>query len=76
MRVVAHVRVSSAHQQEAYGPEVQSASIRAWAKAGGHKVVAGETDVISGASELRDRAGWCEAAGAILGQGIDKEARQ
>lgn len=65
MRVVAYMRVSSAHQQEAYGPEVQSAAIRAWAKAGGHKVVAWETDVISGASELRDRAGWCEAAALI-----------
>lgn len=65
MRVVAYVRVSSAHQQEAYGPEVQSAAIRAWAKAAGHKVVAWQIDVISGASELRDRAGWCEAAALI-----------
>lgn len=67
MRVVAYVRVSSAHQQEAYGPEVQSAAIRAWAKAGGHKVVSWQTDVISGASELRDRAGWCEAAALVKG---------
>ncbi|MEZ0354095.1 recombinase family protein [Mycobacterium sp. pR1184] len=65
MRVVAYVRVSSAHQAEAYGPEVQRAAIRKWAKAGGHKVVSWQTDVISGASELRDRAGWCEAAALV-----------
>lgn len=62
MRVVAYVRVSSAHQQEAYGPEVQREAIRKWANAGGHKIVSWQTDVISGASDLRDRAGWCEAA--------------
>lgn len=65
MRVVAYVRVSSAHQQEAYGPEVQREAIRKWAKAGGHKIVSWETDVISGASELRDRAGWCGAAALV-----------
>ncbi|ETZ32339.1 recombinase family protein [Mycobacterium intracellulare MIN_061107_1834] len=46
---------------------MQSAAIRAWAKAGGHKVVSWQTDVISGASELRDRAGWCEAAALVKG---------
>lgn len=65
MRVVAYVRVSSAHQAEAYGPEVQRAAIGKWAKANGHKVVSWQTDVISGASELRDRAGWCEAAALV-----------
>jgi DNA invertase Pin-like site-specific DNA recombinase len=57
MRVVAYVRVSSAHQAEAFDPEVQRAARRKWATANGHKVVAWQTDVISGASELRDRAG-------------------
>jgi hypothetical protein len=36
MRVVAYIRVSSAHQAEAYGPEVQRAAIAKWAKANGH----------------------------------------
>ena len=65
MRVVAYVRVSSAHQQQAYGPEVQREAVRAWAKAGQHKIVAWQEDTISGASELRDRAGWCEAAALV-----------
>lgn len=65
MRVVAYVRVSSAHQQEAYGPDVQREAIRKWAKAGGHRIVDWQTDVISGASELRDRAGWCGAAALV-----------
>jgi DNA invertase Pin-like site-specific DNA recombinase len=57
--------VSSAHQAEAYGPEVQRAAIAKWAKANGHQVVAWQTDVISGASELRNRVGWCEAAALV-----------
>jgi DNA invertase Pin-like site-specific DNA recombinase len=65
VRVVAYVRVSSAHQAEAYGPEVQRSAIRAWAKAEKHKVVAWPEDVISGASELRNRAGWQEAAAFV-----------
>jgi Resolvase, N terminal domain len=67
MRVVAYVRVSSAHQAEAYGPDVQRAAITKWAKANGHKIVAWYTDVISGASELRNRVGWCEAAANAAG---------
>jgi DNA invertase Pin-like site-specific DNA recombinase len=65
MRVAAYIRVSSAHQAEAFGPEVQRAAITQWAKANGHKVVAWHTDVISGASELRNRVGWCEAAALV-----------
>ncbi len=65
MRVVAYIRVSSAHQQEAYGPELQRAAICAWAKVGRHKIVSWQTDVISGASELRDRAGWSGAAALV-----------
>jgi DNA invertase Pin-like site-specific DNA recombinase len=44
---------------------VQRDAITHWAKAGGHKVVSWETDVISGASELRDRAGWSKAAALV-----------
>ena len=73
MRVVAYVRVSSAHQQEAFGPAIQRAAIEKWAKANGHKVVSWQEDTISGASELRDRAGWCDAAALVkagMAQGI------
>ena len=62
MKLVAYVRVSSARQQEAYGPTNQRAAIQQWAKAAGHKVVSWQTDVIGGASELRDRSGWRAAA--------------
>lgn len=62
MRVVAYLRVSTAKQQEAYGPAVQRADITAWAKAHGHKVIDWQQDVISGASELQNRTGWCLAA--------------
>lgn len=65
MRVVAYVRVSSAHQAEAFGPDVQRTAIGKWAKANGHKIVDWQTDVISGASELRNRVGWCEAAALV-----------
>lgn len=62
MKVVAYLRVSTTKQQEAYGPEVQRKAIRQWAKVNGHRVIAWHTDVISGASELHDRAGWRDAA--------------
>jgi DNA invertase Pin-like site-specific DNA recombinase len=62
VKVVAYVRVSTAKQQEAYGPDVQKTAIRLWAKANGHKVVDWQEDAISGASELHDRAGWRNAA--------------
>ncbi|BCO43900.1 hypothetical protein MINTM020_47550 [Mycobacterium paraintracellulare] len=65
MKVVAYVRVSTAKQQEAYGPEIQRADISAWAKAGGHKIVSWQEDAISGASELHDRVGWCAAADLV-----------
>ena len=40
MRVVAYVRVSSAHQAGGvWACEVQRAAIEKWAKANGHKVV-------------------------------------
>ncbi|RIT57913.1 recombinase family protein [Mycobacteroides abscessus] len=62
MLVVAYLRVSSIKQQEAYGPHVQRKAIRQWAKAHGHIVIAWYIDVISGASELHERAGWRDAA--------------
>lgn len=62
VRVVAYVRVSTAKQEEAYGPAVQRADIRQWAKTNGHKVIGWRTDVISGASELSHRVGWREVA--------------
>lgn len=65
MRVVAYIRVSSARQQEAYGPDVQRKAIRQWANTHGHKVIAWQEDTISGASELHDRAGWREAAALV-----------
>jgi DNA invertase Pin-like site-specific DNA recombinase len=65
MKLVAYVRVSTAHQQEAYGPDIQRAAITAWAKADGHVIVAWQEDTISGASELRNRIGWCEAAALV-----------
>jgi DNA invertase Pin-like site-specific DNA recombinase len=57
--------VSSARQQEAYGPEVQRKAIRQWANSQGHKVIAWQQDTISGASELHARAGWRGAAELI-----------
>ncbi|CAN7536919.1 recombinase family protein [Mycolicibacterium frederiksbergense] len=65
MKLVAYIRVSTANQQEAYGPDIQRKAIADWAKSGGHKIAAWQTDVISGASELRDRAGWREAAALV-----------
>lgn len=61
MRLVASIRVSTARQQEAFGPEVQREAIRKWAKANGHRIVSWQTDTITGTSELRDRAGWVNA---------------
>jgi DNA invertase Pin-like site-specific DNA recombinase len=65
MKLVAYVRVSSAHQQEAFGPTIQRAAITKWAKSAGHKIVAWQEDTVSGASELRNRVGWCEAAALV-----------
>ncbi len=65
MKLVAYIRVSTASQQEAYGPDIQRKAIADWAKSAGHKIAAWQTDVISGASELRDRAGWREAAALV-----------
>lgn len=65
VRVVGYVRTSTARQQEAFGPDVQRDAIRQWARANGHRVVAWETDTISGTSELASRCGWRTAATAV-----------
>lgn len=65
MKVVAYVRVSSARQREAYGPDVQRADIKRWAKENGHRIVAWHEDAVSGATELDDREGWMTAASII-----------
>lgn len=65
MRLAAYIRVSTARQKDAYGPELQRADIRTWAKANGHKIVEWCEDSISGTSELRAREGWIEAERAV-----------
>ncbi len=83
MRIVAYLRTSTARQQEAFGPEVQRAAIRRWAKANDHRVVSWQTDTISGISELASRAGWVAAeslvkerkAGGIVVARLDRLAR-
>ena len=69
MKVVAYVRVSSARQQEAYGPEIQRQEIDRWAKQQGHRVIAWFGDVISGGSELASREGW-RTASALVKDGV------
>lgn len=65
MRVIAYIRTSTARQGEAFGPDVQRAAIRQWARANGHTVASWQTDTISGTSELASRDGWREAAAQI-----------
>ncbi|MFC6014089.1 recombinase family protein [Nocardia lasii] len=83
MNLVGYIRVSTARQREAYGPPVQRADIRKWAKANGHRIVAWREDAISGTSELKDRAGWVgaedlvklgKAHGIVVGR-LDRLAR-
>jgi DNA invertase Pin-like site-specific DNA recombinase len=83
VKVVVYLRVSTARQQEAFGPEVQRAAIQRWAKANDHRVVSWQTDTISGTSELAQRAGWVAAeqlvkdrkAGGIVVARLDRLAR-
>lgn len=65
VQVVAYVRCSTSRQQEAFGPDVQRAAIRQWAKTGGHRVVSWQADTISGTSELASRDGWRAAAALV-----------
>lgn len=65
MKLAAYIRVSTARQSEAYGPELQRADIRKWARANGHRIVEWCEDSISGTSELRAREGWMQAEHAV-----------
>ena len=65
MKLVAYLRVSTARQQDAYGPEVQREAITQWAKENGHCIVDWKQDAITGTSEFSDRAGWVEAEALV-----------
>lgn len=85
MKVVAYVRVSTEKQaEEGLGLEVQEASIRQWAKANGHSVVAMCCDAgVSGATDLDQRDGLADAlerlrarsAQAVVVHRLDRLAR-
>lgn len=63
MRVVGYVRVSTREQAEhGLGLDVQERSIRKWAKASGHRLVAVHTDAgVSGSNGLGTRVGLADA---------------
>ncbi len=63
MRVVAYLRVSTNRQAErGLGLDVQERAIRAWAKAGGHSLVAVCRDAgVSGSNGLASRVGLADA---------------
>lgn len=85
MRVVGYVRVSTDRQAEqGLGPEIQERTIRAWAKANGHRVVEVFSDLgVSGSNGLGSRVGLADAleqlrdrkALAIVVARIDRLAR-
>ena len=66
MDLLAYVRVSSEGQTDGYGPDSQLASIRGWAKANGHKIVAVHQDAVSGTKGLSERPGLSAAIKALL----------
>jgi DNA invertase Pin-like site-specific DNA recombinase len=63
VKIVGYVRVSTSTQvEDGQGLDVQKATIRAWCKANGNKLVAMLADEgISGAKELEDRPGLADA---------------
>lgn len=61
MRLVAYIRVSTAGQLDAYGPDSQYADILKWAKTHGHRVVDKKVDDISGTVGVDKRPGLLEA---------------
>ncbi|GAA5140379.1 recombinase family protein [Pseudonocardia adelaidensis] len=67
---------------DVYGPDAQSADMRAWAKANGHKIVAEYVDDVTGKSDAVDRVGLTDAldhlatADGILVGRLDRLARQ
>jgi DNA invertase Pin-like site-specific DNA recombinase len=86
MRIVSYTRVSTDKQAEhGLGLNIQRDAIRAWAKAGGHKVVASLSDSgISGSNGLDTRLGLAEAfrlleagkADAVVVYRLDRLARK
>jgi DNA invertase Pin-like site-specific DNA recombinase len=66
MRLVAYLRVSSEGHVDGYGLDLQRRSVRAWAKANGHRIVHTCVDeAVSGALEAADRPGLACALEAI-----------
>lgn len=64
--IVAYLRVSTLGQADGYGLDVQEEGIRAWARKGGHRIVAMETDIgLSGADGVVARPGLSAALGRI-----------
>lgn len=84
MRVVGYARVSTERQVEAFGLAVQEDQLRAWARAGGHRLVAIARDEgVSGSSPPDERPGLVDAiahlrdgrAAAIVVPRLDRLAR-
>ena len=67
MKLVSYLRVSTDRQAEqGLGLDIQAKAIRAWAKAGGHRIVATYQDQgVSGSNGLSDRPGLSEAFRAV-----------
>src|SRR5260221_9302124 len=63
MRVILYTRVSTDKQAEhGLGLQVQDKALRAWAKAGGHKIIAALSDAgVSGSNGLDTREGLAAA---------------
>lgn len=85
MRLVAYLRVSSNGQLDGYGLDTQRADIRAFAKAGRHRVVEWFSDAVTGTLDAPARPGLSDALrlvrrppradGIIVGR-LDRLARQ
>ncbi len=67
MKIIAYTRVSTDVQAEhGLGLQMQSKAIAAWARAGGHKVIASYSDKgVSGANGLDSRPGLAQALSAL-----------
>jgi DNA invertase Pin-like site-specific DNA recombinase len=66
MKLVSYLRVSSKGQVDAFGPAVQRAAIKSWAKSHGHQIVLeAPLDVITGKADSNDRPGLLEAIRAV-----------
>lgn len=84
MKLVGYTRVSTDRQADGYGLDVQQETIKAWAKANGHRLVRVLTDeAVSGAKDLGDRPALLEAfetikagqAGGLVVPRLDRLAR-